>query len=750
MRKKWNLGRRFRVFTPLASLVLVGTSCGFLENSQLPLNQASPSKSMGGPSGAVDVGKPRLGIVRSIVGSIAAAGFQYVAAQAMQQECDKGHAAACKIAYALGSAENPPPDYSDKLTEMNANLAQINTKLVYIENQLDALAARLTVAVAELKLDHASEESKKYVLNVANAYKRLSDLDYTQNQPVDTPLFIKDVLTNDEWFVPYNLDMLHGSIVDDIAGPGLLNKMNDAIKTRIDAIWATRTPSYAEAIDHYTVMETYFGYLLMQQAKGLVVVSAAYNALAKLSQLGQTNEGDLKASQAILSRIDFKTFSQFKTHYDSQIEAQIKTFLSYVEKYIADTADVDKPGSDDPTTDIKGWSSEVLKRADFMAAWARISLADQPVTPPVRLSVRVMGEPNRFTLLHQTGKIGLTGISSNLVTDQAFLKQSDPLADYRTWPTRKPYIQFPLHLDKTRGTLERDGAIKGANTLLITKYILPELKDFSVKNGDKWPVQASLGTELDGTTVNMTDTIEASLIGPDGSPPQNPGDAAIYFGHTTLVLKETAARLGIWSHGTPGVLTNETITNLTNQGQGTDSFPQSIQLYTYADPQTWGGTTCDRAYKCSNNYYAKGKGYFYERLMGQFFFEGWGDVPETQRGQVNSILSGNVTHTLDPNLQAKYGTASLELYFGLDNGAQVTSASAFTAGSIQVSVKSDIRQSLPDIPLTKPQHVRFYVEPRIKLDWDAHRDTAYHNATFKGTLKFDLSSLVLQVIPSPK
>lgn len=737
MNSSFAAGRNFLFFIVFASLALFGTSCGVFDKA--PSNSSQESAG--------------LGVAGEQAGSgLAVAGFQFVATQALEQQCDEGQSSACKIAFALDpnyKIGKTQEEINAILKSMNGKLDDINAKLNDIVKLMDGLASQLKIAVADLKMDTGNENVKKYMLPVIGAYDYLNGLDYSDNKTVDTPLAVSSIMTNSSsdnpYQVPYNLGMVHGSIVDDALGTGLLQKMDDLIKEKIDAIWSQgRPPTDEEAINHYELMEQYFGYLLMQQAKGLVVISASYKYLEKFPDARISNQ-----SPTILEELTVKNFQDYQLLYNNRIKDQIKTFLQHVEHYIAYTADVDKPGVDGydiqysgfggglsskKRADIKGWTSVVLKRADLTAAWARASLETKvagTASTPVLMAVRVLGEPDRSKLFYSySSAIRDMQTQKRFAVDTNFFKlASDQKEDYRILTARKPYMQFPVHLDKAKGTVERDGAIKGANSFIMNKYILTDSDGIAPADGESRPIAVE-------SWVGDVGAMKVELVGPDGNTPKA-GDPAMYYGHITIVLKETAARLGVWSHGAAGDITNDKIDNLTKTPWGANTYPQSIQLYVYADPHAWNKSVYVDPYYSYTEYYIKGHGYFYGQLLGQYFFEGWDDVPATYTGKVSPMLSGKTTHSVDPKYHANNGKYSMELYFALDKTSQSTIST--DDGNVTLSVTSAEKW-------TPGTNVKFYVEPRIKLDWENQSSTGgFGRCTFLGTMKFDMSSLVLQV-----
>ena len=195
----------------------------------------------------------------------------------------------------------------------------------------------------------------------------------------------------------------------------------------------------------------------------------------------------------------------------------------------------------------------------------------------------------------------------------------------------------------------------------MNKYILTDQDGITCKTCQQRGANAPMGIYSDGYSASLENTMEVNLVGPDGNAAQ-PGGPAMYYGHVTFVFKETAARLGSWSYGTAGEITNQTIDNLTHNGTATDTFPQSAQLYVYADPHASDNKCNPADSPCDPTFYGKGHGYYYEQLIGEYYFDGWGDVPETKRGKITSILSGKTTHSV--TLPANHGTYSMELYLG--------------------------------------------------------------------------------------
>lgn len=712
-------GKWLFLFFAFAGLVVSETGCGLFDKKK----SVGKEESSG------------FGVAGEQAGSgLAVAGFQFVALQALEQQCDAGQTSACKIAFAVD------PDYKngktqqeiqDTLVSMDKKLGLIDSKLSDILGLLDGLASQLNIAVADLKLDNKELKAEQYMSPVKEAYDYLKNNDFTDTTTVDAPLIVRSMMTNgvssDPWDVPFNLSQLHESIIDNDLGQGLLSALDAKAKANIDAIWkGGRSPSYAEAINNYEFMEQYFGYLLMQQAKGLVVISASYNYLS------------IYPTPSISDQLVYKTFNKYMEKvYVPNMELQVEVFLKHVENYIAYTADVDKPGkdvgmaADGSNTDIQGWTSVVLKRADLMAAWARASLKTQGTGTPVLLAVRVLGEPDRSKLLYSSGTITDVQAGKQYAVDKGFLKLVPGQAEgYRILTARQPYLQFPVHLGKTKGTVERDGAMKGANSFIMNQYMLTDSDSITAIDGEKRQIGVP-------EWVGIVDPMEVKLVGPDGNAPQ-PGEKEMYYGHTTIVLKETAARLGVWSHGNPGDITNKTIDNLVKTAKGTDSFPQSIQLYVYADPHASEGGQCAGS-DCWAVYYAKGHGYFNEQLISEYYFEGWGDVPASQTGKVSAMLSGKTTHLVDPNLRAQHGAYSMELYFAMNNGSQPNSSTDENDVTLPVTSAATWADNTT---------IKFFIEPRIKLDWEAERTSSYYkggSCTFLGTMKFDLSSLVLQV-----
>ena len=717
MNSLFTVGRNFLFFIVFACIALFETSCGVFDKASSTSSQER--------AGLVTAGEQ--------AGSgLAVAGFQFVATQALEQQCDEGQSSACKIVFALDpnyKIVKTQEEINAVLKSMDSKLDDINAKLNDIVTLLDNLAAQLNIAVADLKMDSGNVSAKPYLLNIVNAYEFFETLDYTDDKnTVNTPLAVSSIMTNDHsdtpFGVPQSLLMLHGLIVDDATGTGLLQKMDDLIKSKIDDIWNTkhRPPTDEEANNFYELMEQYFGYLLMQQAKGLVVVSASYKYLDKFPDARISPQ-----SITIKEELNIPNFEAYQDVYNKRINDQIKTFLKHVENYIAYTADVEKPGAD-----IKGWTSVVLKRADLTAAWARESLKTKVVgtasSTPILLAVRVLGEPDRSKLFYSYS----SAIRDNL-TQKRFAIDKDFInsEDFRVLTTRQPYMQFPVHLDKTKGTVERDGAIKGANSFIMNKYILTGSDGISTTDGEIRPITVE-------SWIGDVGGMKMELVGPDGNAPKA-GGPAMYFGHTTIVLKETAARLGIWSHGIPSeVYANTTnVDNLKHSAHAQDSFPQSAQLSLSADPKRSSKNEGDPSGGAEwTEYYLNGHAYYYEGLEGNYYFEGWGDVPEKDTWRVGPILSGTSTH--DVQLPASNGSQSMELYFAMESGQEWVTAS---------TAKGDVNMSVVSAHKWAPNtSIRLFIEPRIKCDWNTFRSTSdYGTSTFKGTNTFKLKSLVLKV-----
>ena len=743
MNSLFTAGRNFLFFIVFACFALFETSCGVFDKASSTSSQER--------AGLVTAGEQ--------AGSgLAVAGFQLVATQALEQQCDEGQSSACKIAFALDpnyKIGKTQEEINAVLKSMNSKLDDINAKLNDIVTLLDNLAAQLNIAVADLKMDSGNVNAKPYLLNIVNAYDYFNTLDYTDDKTVNTPLAVSSIMTNSSsdkpYQVPYNLEMLHGLIVDDATGTGLLQKMDDLIKSKIDDIWNTkhRPPTDDEANNFYELMEQYFGYLLMQQAKGLVVVSASYKYLDKFPDARISAQ-----SPTIKEELTIPTFEAYQDVYNKRINDQIKTFLKHVENYIAYTADVEKPGVDGydirssdfggglSTTkraDIKGWTSVVLKRADLTAAWARESLKTKVIgtasSTPILLAVRLLGEPDRSKLFYSYSSALRDNLSQKrFAIDKDFFKlDSAQTEDFRVLTTRQSYMQFPVHLDKTKGTVERDGAIKGANSFIMNKYILTGSDGISTTDGEIRPITVE-------SWIGDVDGMKTELVGPDGNAPKA-GGPAMYFGHTTIVLKETAARLGIWSHGIPSEVYAKTtnVDHLKHSAHAQDSFPQSAQLSLSADPKRSSKNEGDPSGGAEwTEYYLNGHAYYYEGLEGNYYFEGWGDVPEKNTWRVGPILSGTSTH--DVQLPASNGSYGMELYFTMESGQQWVTAPLSTA-------KGDVNMSVVSAHKWAPKtSIRLFIEPRIKCDWNTFRSTSdYGTSTFKGTNTFELKSLVLKV-----
>ena len=711
MKKALSLGNRNFLLILLASIVLLVTSCGQSDNQQ----------SSGFGAAGEEAGS-----------GLAVDAFVFVASQALEQSCSNGDKSACKIAFAVDpdfKSQWTQEQINNKLDSMNDNLSAIEHKLSEIEVLLKSLSDQLTIAVDDLKFEYAKGTAIGYMRPVQSAYKHLFDTNFSD--PTVNPLpFVSSYLTSipssNPWDVPGNLDQLHELIVDE-SDQGLFTKMGKLLSDK----WKKGPPSYNDAISTYELMEQYFGYLLTQQSKGLMVIAASYNYLS------------IYPDATISSHILYGNFDAYlKNEYRPHVEKQIQVFLQHVQSYIASVADVDKPAAGASKDGIQDWTSVVLRRADLMAAWARASLNTVSGTTPALLVVRVIGEPERSKLLYNKGTS--TIFDANTGTQYVFDK-TDPMPDpdsedeakdnvyYRQWTTPSPYIQFPLHPELAKGTVERDGAIMGANSFIMSKYIL-------TGSDLQSPVQEGVRTLKLPEWIGYAET-SVKLVGPDGNAPVA-GGPSMYYGHTTIVLKETAAHLGIWSHGTSAEVHSKStdVDNLKHSvPHAQDSFPQSLQLYLHADPKRSSKTEFDPSGGGAwTEYSINGHAYYYAALQGQYYFEGWGDVPEKNTLRVRPILSG--TSGYEVKLPASNGSNSMELYFTMEYLKQWVEAKPHTkAGNVSMSLVAHEKWA-PKSP------VRFFIEPRIECDWNTQRaDISYKTCTFEGTNKFDLKSLVLHV-----
>ncbi len=653
---------------------------------------------------------------------LAVSAFVYVASQAAEENCEHGDTSACKIAFAVDpnyKSQYTAEQIKSMLNKMADQLSSIETQLTTITGLLDNLSTQLNISVADLKLDNAQSDAAKYMHFIQAAFNALRNDDFSDAK-IDPKLYVSSAMTNNvstnPWDVPSNLEQLHLLIVDPTS-TGLFTKMGDYIETK----WQGQAPSYDDAINTYLFMENYFGYLLTEEGKGLSVVAACYNYLS------------IYPDADISSHLLYKDFNSFvKYSYKPMLEKQIQVFLQHVESYIAAVSDVDKPGEDSSTQkkDIKSWTSVVLKRADLMAAWARTSLNNIGATSsgtPVLLTVRIIGEPDRSTLLYNNGPVKDETSGKQYGIDKSCLGSDGNTADYRQWPTRKPYIQFPLHPEAAQGSVLSRGAIKGANSFYMLKYVLTDNDLKSVQTGQR--------------VINLPDWLgdvimTVDKVGPDGNAPQTGGQAML-FGHATIVLKEAAARRGIWTIVTPADITNDSIDNLTKTHGGTVRFPHDIELHVYADPHASTKSTCDPIGDCWNQYYIYGDGYFNVKLQGLYHFEGWGDVPASK---IQTLITGKKTDTIDESLSAKNGSYSMELLYSLLYGSNTFTSSKFTdQGNVTLAVQSSDTLPEGDVTVT--------VEPRIKLYWNKSKsDNGFGTCTFAGTTDFRLGSLVFQVM----
>lgn len=717
---------------------------------------------------------------------LAAQGFQMIATQALEQQCDQGQSAACTIAYALNPAYQQGKqldEIASTLKSMADDLTDIDNKLDTIKDSIDDLSKQLNVDVKDLIFADKQGVAQNYILPIVNAYEDVQsdfalkpDNNVTDFLSKQSPATAHNMANGILWSVSsgpsYNLvDNLHtiqNLIIGDNSDSGLLESFVDKVLAEIAPSSGAAPQDYDQIINGYKLIEQYFGHMLAYQAKALTLVSMSYNYVRIM------NVTDINLPEPTFDEYTAKRFSP-------KIEQQIQVFQQQVERYIAQVADVDKPGRDagvvqrtvngktiNVATDIQCWARVVLKRADLMVAWTRATLEqqDQGGNTPVMRIVRVLGEPDRTTQFYGENKqkpfncyqdrLESQTLVGTYVEDTTFVSDGyGHPGNYRIVQARKPYIQFPLHFDKSPGTVEHDGAIKGANSLVINKYILT-LDSFwgSVSLRTSGPDPDRYDYRGDSSNF-LLDVDELTQVTPDGSTADSGYTGpAMYYGHATIVLKTSAARRGVWSHAGPGDVSGSSLKSLTTRGQWVDTFPQTAQLYLYADPKTGenkGG--CDEWGNCNYDYYVKGDGYFYTQNIVSYVFEGWwcekpnnqnfeencGDAKTlAQTYQIHSVLSGTISHNVVHN--AQHGSYSLELWFWQSPDVWLSSNTT-NNGDIQLGITSATASGWQS-----GQQVQFFIEPRIKVHWNDSRESgAYNNNAFEGTMKFDLSGLLLQV-----
>ncbi|MBK5273762.1 MAG: hypothetical protein JJE30_01745 [Desulfuromonadales bacterium] len=667
-------------------------------------------------------------------GGLATQAGTFLALQAIEQESDSGNPMARKIAYALDPAYKQDQDNKEvnaKLDSILNTLKTISSELNDVSIKLDSLSHQLDIGIADLKLDDSRCAVSQYYYKIRDAYGTLFDPDTPANRnfPQTNDIaraYVKSVMTGSgdrDWHVADRLGLIHQNIVDPSAD-GLLTKLYNLEVAKYgskDPQDPTKnlpsTPD--EYVEGYLLLERYFAYLQGEQAKGLVVLAASYNYLGIDPFIPSTD----------LIR---PTFDDYLTQeYAPHIERQVQEFLRVVEGYVALVTDVNRKASD-----LQPWVSKVMYRADLVAAWARASVSKEAPVP--LLVFRIVGEPDKVNLLQSVdgpqNKPPKSGSNfGRFELDGSSRGADDTQSGIRSWKARSPYIQFTYDQEEYPWNANNTAAIKGANSLAMTKHVISGQIPLFMAPVQEISVPAYVTDELEKIMNDKDVIFQVSFqsVGPDGSTPGK-GDPVLQFGHCTAVLKGNAARWGRWStidyQHTQDKLSTDSVT-----ANGITDPPQSIAAYMYAEPTTWNKSFSDGTGGAYTKYYIYGNSELVAGLSVKYYFDGWGDIPSAQRPEATVFGASNVTWGITPRW-GSYSVSTILQTTGNDYDIRDNSNSS------RLSV-AESRGWTPG------SYVTFNLETKITAKWD-RQSTAQHYGPdpFKVDTTYTVDDLVLHFV----
>ncbi len=567
---------------------------------------------------------------------------------AWEKGCQDGNTFDCKILFSKEHGEYDDAEVKQKLDGMNDKLDTINLAMGQIQQKVDNLAGLLKVTAEDLKVDSKQNFLTQYEVPVRSAYDAFKKADFRSSSPDEVANFCTEVMTfplnsQYQYNVPQNLEMIHGNLIDESGGG---NGLFDKLDSFFAAKW-TSPVSAGDAENTYNYLEKSFGFVLGDQAKGVAVIAACYKYYEKHPEAMQDIHLDERTLEEYLAK-----------KYRPNVEAQVQRFLGSVEKFIARATDVNKAGDDAPWS----WVSAVLFRADLMATWVRVAAGIVPQNAPAPLQypfrhlvVRVAGEPDRVALFHQRAlNGGLVYKGFPVPPDPNVMGPDGNSAEVRHWAVG-PYLQFPVHLDLPQDDLKRLGAVKAARTLDMVRFSYTK-HDYSRPEIGGGYLHLNNNAALPAWLADVP--VHVYAYGPDGAvigdiTGKDPHDYII-FGHSTLILKETANRIGKWSKVAAGRCAWES-GSAWNTADISVATPRYIHQSMDVVPSIRLTNDC-RTSPAYCYWRIAGNACYSVGFQAQYYFEGWGDLSPSQ-----TVLAFDGTTTQSAAVP-QYGTYAIETH----------------------------------------------------------------------------------------
>jgi hypothetical protein len=604
--------------------------------------------------------------------------------------CESGDSPACKVAALVDPEWAAHREVMDKLNAMSAELDGIKTDVQGLQKTLEDLAIQLNTKIDDLELSVATVTLRDYIYTIEAAYADLTQAGRTDQASsggaVDPRVLAGSILTNGlsthPYDVPFQLDKLNAGIVTSL---GLMASLD----TRLQKM-QTATPP-ADPVQAYRLLEDYFGHMLAVQAKGLLTIAAAYRYLEK------------NPDPTIVGALEHKTLDSYMSYWrQSCLALQVQQFLGLAEKIVARAADPDAA-----QYGLSSSAAFVLRRADVTAALALAGMAPAAQVKPL-VVVHVLGEPDRVELLRARG--GVTGpAGETYAVDAAVVGPDGTTAAVRGYGVR-PYLQFPLHPEAAAGSLQHEGAIKGATKLVLMKVVLSSA---SVQVGAATPV-------LPVGELGAVPALAVSWVDGQGQPlPAGSTSGALLFGHATVILKGEAARRGLWTWSAGKVTSSSLSTAPVTQATGKTSFAQELGLKLEAHPTV--DCYIDPDGKAGKIY---GSAQRTNSLFAEYTYEGPGAAAATLKPRLD--LAGDFTQTLAHGALLGSTSNTIALKQGTTSGTVALKA----AGPATVGATGSA-------PWTAGSSVKIEVQLGSAASWKAYNG----NECFKSTLDYSYNNL---------